>query len=75
MTGDIGDWQVSASSHLDTDARCHERYGRVYQPNMYAWCPKYKSPSEWLQVDLGLLTKVHNMCYVVRLDHRKITLA
>jgi lactadherin len=30
----------------------------VYQPNGYSWCAKYKSPSEWLQVDLGVAAKI-----------------
>ena len=40
------------------DRGCHERYGRLYQPNGLAWCAKYKSSSEWLQVDLGVAAKV-----------------
>jgi len=60
ITGDIQDWQISASSTYPSnwDPACHERYGRVYQPNGVAWCAKHKSSSEWLQVDLGLASKV-----------------
>jgi len=59
-TGDIEDWQVSASSTFPTDwdAGCHERYARLYQQNGLSWCAKYKSSSEWLQIDLGVAAKV-----------------
>ena len=60
ITGDIQDWQVTASSTYpeEWDKGCHERYARVYQPNGYAWCAKYKSSSEWLQIDMGVAAKV-----------------
>ena len=60
ITGDIQDWQITASSSYpqEWDEGCHERYGRVYQPDGYGWCAKYKSSSEWLQVDLGVAAKV-----------------
>jgi len=59
-TGDISDSQITSSSTYPTDwdTGCHERFGRLYQPNGLAWCAKYKSSSEWLQVDLGVPTKV-----------------
>jgi len=62
--GDIKDWQLSTSSTYpsDWDRTCHERYARLYQPNGYAWCPKYKTSSEWLQIDLGVAAKVHSLC-------------
>ena len=56
--------------HLDAqewDRGCHERYGRIYQPNGLAWCAKYKSSSEWLQVDLGVAAKVRTHM----LEHRQ----
>ena len=60
ISGDIQDWQITASSTypLEWDKGCHERYGRLYQPNGYGWCAKFKSSSEWLQVDLGVAAKV-----------------
>lgn len=60
ISGDIEDWQISASSTYPStwDAGCHQRYARVYQPNGVAWCAKHKSASEWLQVDLGIPAKV-----------------
>ncbi|KAK2165453.1 hypothetical protein LSH36_50g07025 [Paralvinella palmiformis] len=60
ITGDIQDWQITASSSYpqEWDEGCHERYGRVYQPDGYGWCAKYKSSSEWLQVDLGVAAKI-----------------
>jgi len=60
ITGEIQDWQVTASSTYpkEWDTNCHERYGRVYQPNGLGWCAKYKSSSEWLQIDLGVAAKV-----------------
>ena len=61
ITGVIQDWQITASSTYpqDWDEGCHERYARIYQPNGMGWCAKYKSSSEWLQVDLGVAAKVN----------------
>ncbi|ESO02597.1 hypothetical protein HELRODRAFT_147421, partial [Helobdella robusta] len=60
ITGDIQDWQISASSTFpnDWDKGCHERFARLYQPNGKSWCAKYRASSEWLQVDLGVAAKV-----------------
>lgn len=60
ITGEIQDWQISASSTFpnEWDKGCHERFARLYQPNGKSWCAKYKAPSEWLQVDLGVAAKV-----------------
>ena len=60
ITGEIKDWQITASSTYpqEWDRRCHEKYARVYLPNKFGWCAKYKSPSEWLQVDLGVAARV-----------------
>lgn len=60
-TGVVSDSQISASSTYppNWDAGCSERYGRVYQPDGRGWCAKFKSASEWLQVDLGLPSKVN----------------
>jgi lactadherin len=59
-TGELPDTQISASSNYppEWDRGCHARYGRVYQPNGFGWCAKFKSSSEWLQVDLGVAAKV-----------------
>jgi len=60
ISGEIKDWQLSTSSTYpsDWDRTCHERYARLYQPNGHAWCAKYKTSSEWLQIDLGVAAKV-----------------
>ncbi|CAH1785822.1 unnamed protein product [Owenia fusiformis] len=60
ISGSIQDWQISASSAYpqEWDKGCHEKYARLYQPNKYGWCAKYKSSSEWLQIDLGVGAKV-----------------
>jgi len=60
MNREIQDWQISASSQYpsDWDNGCQERYARLYQPNKQSWCAKYKAPSEWLQIDLGVAAKV-----------------
>jgi len=60
ITGRVGDSQITSSSvyPADWDADCAERYARVYQPDRRAWCAKHKSASEWLQVDLGVASKV-----------------
>jgi len=59
-TGAIADTQITSSSTYPSnwDAGCHERFGRLYQPDRLSWCAKYKSASEWLQVDLGVPAKV-----------------
>ncbi|XP_041365441.1 lactadherin-like isoform X2 [Gigantopelta aegis] len=60
ITGVIQDWQISASSVYpqEWDRGCHEKYARIYLPNKLGWCAKYKSSSEWLQVDLGVAARV-----------------
>jgi len=60
ISGDIQDWQLSASSTYphEWDRNCHERYARLYQANGRGWCARYKTSSEWLQVDLGVAAKV-----------------
>ena len=60
ITGDIKDWQISASSAYpnEWDNKCREKYARVFLENKYGWCAKYKSASEWLQVDLGVSSRV-----------------
>ncbi|XP_055996917.1 lactadherin-like isoform X2 [Ostrea edulis] len=60
ISGSILDWQITASSTypLEWDKKCAEKYARVYLPNKYGWCAKYKSSSEWLKVDLGVAARV-----------------
>ncbi|KAH9519215.1 hypothetical protein Btru_074986 [Bulinus truncatus] len=60
ITGTINDWQISSSSTYPSewDRGCHEKYARLYLPNKLGWCAKYKSSSEWLQVDLGVAARV-----------------
>ena len=62
MSGDIQDWQISASSTtpVEWDAGCHERFARLYHGRTHSWCAKYKAPSEWLQIDLGVAAKVRS---------------
>jgi len=59
-TGEIRAGQIWASSNYppEWDRGCSEKFARVYQPGDQAWCAKYKSASEWLQVDLGVPAKV-----------------
>jgi len=59
ISGEIKDWQLSTSSTYPTDwdRTCHERHARLYQPNGRAWCAKYKTSSEWIQIDLGVAAK------------------
>lgn len=59
----ISDWQVTSSSVYppEWDRMCAERFARVYLPNGLGWCARYKSASEWLQVDLGVLSKVTSL--------------
>jgi len=60
ITGDIHDSQLTSSSvyPAEWDRGCAERNARVYLPNGLAWCARYKSASEWFQIDLGVITKV-----------------
>jgi len=63
ISGDIHDCQVTSSSvyPAEWDRGCAEQNARLYLPNGLAWCARYKTPSEWLQIDLGVLTKVINI--------------
>ncbi|VDI54556.1 lactadherin [Mytilus galloprovincialis] len=60
ITGAIQNWQITASSTYpkEWDKKCSEKYARVYLPNKYGWCSKYKSSSEWLKIDLGVAARV-----------------
>jgi len=75
ISGEIKDWQLSTSSTYPTDwdRTCHERYARLYQPDGRAWCAKYKTASEWIQIDLGVAAKarmhdVYSRCLPTRSD-------
>lgn len=70
ITGAIQDWQITASSAYpyEWDNKCREKYGRVYLDNKYGWCAKYKSASEWLQVDLGVTSRVTGVMTQGRAD-------
>lgn len=59
-TGDIKDWQITASSTYPPswDPSCHEKYSRLYAENGKAWCAKHRSDAEWLQIDLGVAAKI-----------------
>ena len=59
-TGEIKDWQITASS-IDEQRReqCQASFVRLYSNgNDYAWCPRINQPHQWIQVDLGTPTKV-----------------
>lgn len=68
ITGDIQDWQITASSAYpnEWDSKCREKYARVYLENKYGWCAKYKSASEWLQVDLGVASRVSGVQFLIK---------
>ncbi|KAH3882441.1 lactadherin-like isoform X2 [Dreissena polymorpha] len=70
ITGEIQDWQITASSAYpyEWDPNCREKYARVYLKNKYGWCAKYKSSSEWLQVDLGVASRVTSVMTQGRAD-------
>lgn len=67
ITGAIQNWQITASSTYpkEWDKKCSEKYARVYLPNKYGWCSKYKSSSEWLKIDLGVAARVRTHTYNV----------
>lgn len=56
ISGTIADWQITASSTYPTSwvKGCQEKNGRLFRQNGLAWCAKFKSSSEWLQIDLGV---------------------
>ena len=60
ISGDIEDWQITASSNYPTewDAGCGAKYARPYLDNRLGWCSRLKSSSEWLQIDIGVITTV-----------------
>ena len=58
-SGDIFDWQISASSWYTADRNCNMKYARLYQPNGRAWCAGKQTVNEWLLIDLGVPAKVN----------------
>ncbi|XP_014668080.1 PREDICTED: lactadherin-like [Priapulus caudatus] len=59
-TGYIKDWQIAASSSsaLELDKHSREKYARPYLPNGFAWCAGGNASSEWLLIDLGVMSKI-----------------
>lgn len=60
ISGDIEDWQVTASSSYpnEWDSDCHIKYGRPYVSGHRGWCARFKTTSEWLQIDMGVTATV-----------------
>ncbi|ODN04432.1 Lactadherin, partial [Orchesella cincta] len=60
MTGQIEDWQLSASSVRSSDHNCQVKYARLHQPGSRAWCAhdSGSGDSHWILVDLGVNTEV-----------------
>lgn len=60
ISGGIEDWQISASSYYPSewDSGCHIKYARPYAQNGLGWCARFKTKSEWLQIDLGVISTV-----------------
>jgi len=60
ISGDIQDSQITASSSYpaEWEAGCGTQYARPYLENKLAWCARVKSSSEWIQIDLGVVTEV-----------------
>ncbi|TGZ44726.1 hypothetical protein CRM22_011178 [Opisthorchis felineus] len=56
ISGTIANWQITASSTYPSSwaKGCSEHNARPFRPNGLAWCAKFKSSSEWLQIDLGV---------------------
>uniref|UniRef100_A0A0X3P242 Lactadherin n=1 Tax=Schistocephalus solidus TaxID=70667 RepID=A0A0X3P242_SCHSO len=69
----ITDAQITASSVLNNawSKDCAPANGRLYMPNGLAWCPKYKSSTEWLQVDLGIRATITGILLQGRGDGRE----
>ncbi|XP_050709253.1 EGF-like repeat and discoidin I-like domain-containing protein 3 [Eriocheir sinensis] len=59
-TGDVLDWQISASSSYPAtwDAGCQVKYARLHQPNGRALCAGRRAAGEWVLVNLGVPAKV-----------------
>ncbi|VDM18206.1 unnamed protein product [Hydatigera taeniaeformis] len=64
ISGAITDAQISASSYIDDGGwainNCAPTNARPFLANGLAWCPKYKSSTEWLQIDLGVRATVRS---------------
>ncbi|CAF4337736.1 unnamed protein product [Rotaria socialis] len=60
-TGEIKDWQITASS-IDEQRKeqCQANFIRLYSSsNNQAWCPRIDQSHQWIQIDLGTPTKLH----------------
>lgn len=64
ISGAITDAQISASSYIVEGGwainNCAPTNARPFLANGLAWCPKYKSSTEWLQIDLGVRATVRS---------------
>ncbi|XP_076341698.1 lactadherin-like isoform X2 [Tachypleus tridentatus] len=71
--GAVEDWQISASSTKSSKEApsCSMRYARIFQPTGNAWCAGNKRPLEWLQVDLGVPTKITSLMTQGRADGKE----
>lgn len=65
ISGEIEDWQITASSSYPNkwDKDCHIRNARPYASNGKGWCARVKAQSEWIQIDLGVLTTVSYLLF------------
>jgi hypothetical protein len=62
MTGEIEDWQLSASS-VSNEQTCQVKFARLHQPGSNAWCAMNSGPGEshWILIDLGVTTEVSGL--------------
>lgn len=77
MSGAIEDWQISASSALSPakEPQCQMRYARLYMASGRAWCAAHKAAFEWIQIDLGVASKVILIsCFIIMLIVKKTNL-
>ncbi|EUB64902.1 hypothetical protein EGR_00171 [Echinococcus granulosus] len=69
ISGAITDAQISTSSYIEEGgwaiSKCAPTNARPFLANGLAWCPKYKSSTEWLQIDLGVRATVRLALNVV----------
>lgn len=60
-TGEIKDWQITASS-VDEKRKefCQASFVRLFPNHLdQAWCPRTSQSHQWIQVDFGTPTKVN----------------
>lgn len=72
MTGQIEDWQLSASS-VSNESTCQVKYARLHQPSRRAWCAKNSGlgESHWILIDLGVTTLVTGLLFQGRGDEHE----